>query len=558
MNKFPAGHPDEGDLLRYLEGETGAADTKAIRAHVQTCWQCQTALEETKQTISECVRYRRALHDSLPDPPAPWFNIQRQMAELDASTARPGWIQMFARTLQRMREVPSHWVAATAVLVVMGLIVDQLRNTPSVQAAELLRKAVIAADQHPAPSRRLRISTRKGQFVRVKGSAPDTLARQLEPRFQGANYSWDEPLSAHSFASWRDGLAEKRDEVTEVRDAAIPSNNWFRIRTTTASSDLVEASLKLRGEDLHAIESEFRFRDREWVKIAELEETDPTPPVATAVETAAKEPAPSLPPAAPPATIGTERPASPADELRVLAALRKLDADLGEPVEVRRRGPDVLVTGVGVSPQLRDRIEMEMRQLPRVAVRFTDPAVEPILPAEPAAPPPQPRNDALVWQTEMERRLGGRAAYDDLANQVLETSDSLMSRAHALRRLAERFPPEAEASLSSGERSVLRRLRAEHAQALAKLAIRLERQSRPGLIALGAPATRVEVPAGAARWQQATDDLFQEARHTELLLAVMLGGAAADTLPDQTPGPLLISVEKLKIRAERYADDAVE
>jgi len=553
MSDLGTGHPPEGDLLRFLEGEVSPREAKSIQAHLDACWQCRTELEEVKGTIGECVRYRRSVHEHLPDPPGPWFNIRQRMEVADAEIAERSLGRSVASALQRLVGTPRRWVPAISVILVIGLVVDQLRNAPSVQAAELLRKAVAAADARPVSALRLRIRTVDGQFVRVRGEARGTLASRFEPRFRAAHYSWEDPLSARSFASWRDTLAEKRDQVTKVEDTARPANHWFRIRTTTQSSSLVEASIKLRGGDLRPIESEFHFRDREWVNIAELEENDPTPPLAPAVEMAAREPAPSPPPVGTPVRAERELPATPGDELRVLAALHRLNADLGEPVEVKRSASEVLVTGIGVNPRLRGRIEQEMRGLPRVAVQFTDPQAAPLPPVEPASDNPQRNPDAARRQLDMEKRLGGRGAYDQFANQVLETGDSLMSRAHALRRLAERFPPKAEAELDAEGQATLRQLRREHATALAGLAVRLEQGSRASLIAMGARVSRVEAPPSTSTWQQAAEDLFRDARHTESLLAVMLGGATGDTTSVQTPGQVLAAIEQLKARAEQYA-----
>ena len=56
------------------------------------------------------------------------------------------------------------------------------------------------------------------------------------------------------------------------------------------------------------------------------------------------------PPLRPPRSRPRSRsaPPTPADELLVIAALHRIGADLGEPVEVRREGPEVVVNVAGV------------------------------------------------------------------------------------------------------------------------------------------------------------------------------------------------------------------
>ena len=69
-------HPEDGVLLRYLDGELPARKSRQVRGHLEACWQCRTAVEELEATVAGCVRYRKnVLQAHLPPPPAPWADL---------------------------------------------------------------------------------------------------------------------------------------------------------------------------------------------------------------------------------------------------------------------------------------------------------------------------------------------------------------------------------------------------------------------------------------------------------------------------------------------------
>src|SRR5579864_4649565 len=160
-------HPEEEQLLRYLDGELPAEAAGEIRSHLKACWQCRAALEELQNVVSQCVHYRKnVLQRHLPTPPAPWVDIYRQFDEIDASV-EPGLFNRILRLLTSpFNTAQKKWtVAAVALLVVLGLFY-RYRQTPSVQAAELLRQAVATATAHPNQPRRIQIRTRNRRFTR--------------------------------------------------------------------------------------------------------------------------------------------------------------------------------------------------------------------------------------------------------------------------------------------------------------------------------------------------------------------------------------------------------
>ena len=294
MSSLATRHPSDDQLLRFADGEMTDARGGDIRSHLRACWQCRNELEEIERTIGECVRYRKiVLDDCMPPPPAPWFDIYGRLAGIDESWRRRHLARRVLESLGAALRNPSRWVPATAIVVLIAFVVEQFRQAPSVKAAELLHKAVAAADSRPRTSRRIQIRTRAQRLTRVVGSGSlrktgagaDSMTG-LESLFRAAHYSWEDPLSAKSFSEWRDQLSDKRDEVTSEGDR-------YRLKTTTGSGELVEATLELSSQDLRAVEGTLQFRNRERVEISEVPDV-PVPNPEASEEAA--EAAPVLPP----------------------------------------------------------------------------------------------------------------------------------------------------------------------------------------------------------------------------------------------------------------------
>jgi hypothetical protein len=215
-------------------------------------------------------------------------------------------------------------------------------------------------------------------------------------------------------------------------------------------------------------------------------------------------------------------------ELQVLAALHGIGADLGEPLKVSPGDGHLVVSGVGI-PALRQRqIQAALEKFPNVTVQFSEPGAPAPVGAEPpavvAAPPETSAAGGIA--ARVERQLGGRPQFERFSSQMLDWNDAAMAQAYALRRLAERFPTPAEASLSAADRRTLRGIARENTAALADVAARMRRTLEPVLTALGGQAAS-RAPAPEA-WQPAAEDLLQTAQRVERRLTVMLGVAPAD------------------------------
>ena len=456
-------HPGTDQLLRFCDGELRPRDASRVSRHVETCWECRTHIEDLTRTIGEYVRYRNeVLKPALPPPPAPWPSLDRRFAEI--------------RVEQKPRSFRWPLAAAAAVIVAIGFYVAT--NVRPVEAAELLRKAV-QAEQNRPPSgagRRIRFQTNKTSFTRASyvETTVETTNQPIELMFASAHYPWQDPLSADAFAQWRAQLGDKHDTVNR-------SSDMYEIRTTSSANDLAAATIFLSKADLHAVRERLEFRDQQWVELSEAPQE-------------VKQPAPVR-----------SSSAGPDDELNVIAALHTIGADLGDPVEVARSGNQVVVTGMLNEPRL-GQLQDSLAGMANLSVRLSAPKVV----------AQQPDSHAVVVESAaslpaLARQFPDSKSFLKFADSVLESSEALMARVHALRGLDERFPESVEAQMSAGARTRLASIREDHKRALTQNLSMIEQSMEPVL--RGIPV-RAE-PAGEK-------SLFSAATRVDRLLVAIL------------------------------------
>jgi hypothetical protein len=500
MSSYPGGHPGQDVLLLYFDGELPARRERPVEEHLAACWQCRSEIEEFRRTADDCVRYRGSVI-AAQLPPAPWRDLSRDFARIDAE-------------LSAVRPYGRWAMAAAAALVLAAGLFYHFRATPSVEAAALLRKAVAASSSSPMAHHRIRVRTRN-RVARFEN------APEIRAMFVKAHYPVENPLSAASYQEWRDAQTVKTDQVETITTAEPPFDRCYRIRTVAKEGDLAAASLTLRTADLQPVEGRFEFRNQDWVELSESTEAPVEEPNVGA-------PVRRVVPSQPVIPEGT---ASISEQLAVVAALHGIGADLGDPLEINVAGPRILVSGIGIPPERRQQIHQALDPLPYVAVQFSDPMASP-LPQE-QQPAPGEASSPVTKPTGLEARLeqvwGGRAEFERISAQLLDWNDAAMSRVYALRSLAQRFPAATESAMNANDRAVLHDLARAHLAALAAQAASIEHALEPVLGAAGVPSARAAEP-----WQASTEDLFRTARRADLLLTALLGAtrdhSAAPTL----------------------------
>lgn len=552
MNSSFMHHPDDGLLLRFIDGELPGRKARQIQKHLEACWQCRTEIEEMKATVAECVRYRKnVLGVHLPGPPNPWQDLSCGFARIDDSVSAESF---FARILRPSASLRWSLAAAAAIALVCG-VVYELRETPSVQAATLLKRAVAASAAQPAKAaRRVRFRTGSQQFIRAvaAGKTPAVLPQIIEAKFQQAHYDSADPLSARAFQSWHDSEAEKRDEVSTVADPQAQTGNCYRIHTIAATGDVAAATLMLRTTDLAPVEGLLEFRDSEWIEFSEFAGS----PVGSTDANASSVEVPERL-AVPPSRLAVVPPrpsVSISDELQVLSALHRIGADLGDPIQITLAPDKVIVSGTGVDPQHRQVIQRTLESMPNVAVQFSEPVAAPI-PEGRASAEPAPSGTVRASapnsriQNRLEEQLGGPVQFERFSSQILDVNEGVVSHAHALRNLAQLFPSASELGLSPEDRRVLREMAREDVTTLSATVNNLQHVLTPVLASLGGSAPRRTVSPDTS-WQASAEDLVRASRRVQVLLSVLMGVAPGQS-SNELPSEVLSAISELRADLDR-------
>jgi hypothetical protein len=359
--------------------------------------------------------------------------------------------------------------------------------------------------------------------------------------FASAHYSWQEPLSARSFQSWRAGLKNKRDFVTVVRRQDEMES--YRVRTDSPAGPLRSASLTLRRKDLHPTDGTFEFEALGTVEVAEA--------AVPAQDAGALRPSPEHPSMTAP---HTESAAGPEDTLHVLAALNRLGADVGEPIEVSEdaRQQHIIVRSNGLSPERQQEIVQALTPLPRVILDFASSASSP-LPARPLTPERYSTSIPEPLRQQLEDRLGGAAARQDITDRVLDASASILARAHAVEVLAGKFSPEIEAQLATKDRQLLLDLRDSHVAELGHLITRIRADLRPLLAAfVGPPLPRATDHGAGQSWHDGVPAIMASAQETDKLLNQLLAGSYAQSSGEEMLRRLPSQLDRLEWLAHQH------
>jgi hypothetical protein len=207
-------------------------------------------------------------------------------------------------------------------------------------------------------------------------------------------------------------------------------------------------------------------------------------------------------------------------QLEVFSVLHRIGADLGEPIEIRQSGSQLLVIGTGLTAVRKEQLKAALAEIPEVAVRFDEATAN-----QRSSSTPSDRAAAATapMQTRLEALLGGRESAEEFTNRALDASDAVMSRVHALRALARAFPLSVQSSLVADDGNLLKALRGDHAAALEQRIADLQRILKP--LVTQPPPSPVAQPAST--WQSAAEALFAAAQQLDDSLNAALAGPGA-------------------------------
>ena len=218
MSNFDLRHPEDGLLLRYLDGELPGRKVRQIRAHLEACWQCRERLRTTEETISGLIRARnRELDEHLPPAAGPRALLRARLgqhAKQDAAHATP------RRRDWRLVPVAACFAAVTVLAVIFSTSVNAEGARPSstLTPGEALPVTLEQVCRNPEAEvvREIPEETRR-QVFRAYGVSPARTASfevdyLITPDLGGADSVrnlWPQPYSARWNARVKDRLEQR-------------------------------------------------------------------------------------------------------------------------------------------------------------------------------------------------------------------------------------------------------------------------------------------------------------------------------------------------------------
>jgi hypothetical protein len=222
--------------------------------------------------------------------------------------------------------------------------------------------------------------------------------------------------------------------------------------------------------------------------------------------------------------LRSEAAAGPEDTLHVLAALDAIGADVEDPIDVSQ-DPEhrhVLVRGSGLPPERKSLIADALKALPRVVLQLdAGPSTSSTQPSTSRKSTERASSDIPPdFRRELEERFGGAAALQQVTDRVLESSSSILARAHALQTLAQNFPPATVQRMPDRDRDLLRKLQRQHGAELRRVITGMKSDLQP---LLGASANAPSV--ATTDWQSAVPALVAAGQDADDLLNRLLAGS---------------------------------
>jgi len=552
-------HPAEEKLLSYVDDELSGRQASRVRAHLGACWPCRTSLDRIEQTIALFVEFQnQILAPATPPPPGNWSGFGDRLRRADeVRAARPKsrlgsiahrWNSFFTSLR------PSNWspptmrgFAVSVAALVIVAVVWQLIAVSTVTASELLDKALtseqtaVEAVSQAVVYRKLRVQRQGGEAFdlevwrdaangRYKRLSPPAIAGGAISGFSNAlarnRMDARKPLSAESFKNWHDSLVNKTDNVERATGA--DSQSIVELTTVTNSAkqngDLIQAILRVRESDYHAVSEELRLKNgesEETYSLTELEfrvvslsdlrpdffDNAVTPQIAdghtsslvaspeTSPETEASVTAP--PPAA--MTGSAPNAAIAENEIEVLQILNQVKADLGEQITVTRENGFLFVRGIVETDSRKREILNALQPVAgRAGVRIEIHTLAEALTAErnkskrpTSVEKLETDSDASAVESELVQHFGSVEAARAFSTRVVSRSRNAQTRIYALKRLVAQFSTEELKQMKPDARAKWLAIVARHAAAYrAEIeGLRVELQDVFGAVGGGSAAT---------------------------------------------------------------------
>lgn len=562
------GHLSDDWLLLSMDGELSDSDYARVKEHVRACWTCRARREQLEKTIKEIVEYEHAL--AAPDmPPSPGGKaiFMARLNQLTDELGSPSFMRRCAMTMlhagRSILASRATWATSVAFTLAFLLYIDFGRHTPVVSASELLRRAIASEARsvtnvsQPVAIQKISVKTGGRKLTRVlyrdavhnrhayRADVSASEEQLVERDFERTSFSWDNPLSPQTFRQWRDGLAEKRDAVTELGGGLV------RLDTSADSGPVADVSLTVRADDYHPVAEDFRFRDDTQIEIAELSyDVVGLSTLAPDIFGFLVPPGPfRLPSISSKSSVHALLPDAAqlaTSELQVRTVLHGIGADLGEQISVHQTLHGLIqVDGVAEDETRKRQIDNALIGVPHTQVRVITVAEATANPQSNHSPA-TPNSATLVTanppllEEQLEKRFPDSDQRTDYIDQSLSLCQSASARAWALNRLADRYTPQQIALLDREAQQRLQSLLTDHIIALREDVSRLQNQL--GQVLSSASNTAAANTASASAISTQSDDwrgrahrVHSSVETTNDFVSVLLAGSSgnsdsADTL----------------------------
>jgi hypothetical protein len=534
-----ATHISDSDLILFTDQEMHADSAANAERHLNICADCRKRLNDLRSGAAAYEEYHQQVLKPAFDLPAiDWAAIRHRPGE--KRRKRSFWFQ------------PATLWAATALASGLILSILYVQRSSRPEMTELLTKAAAAPESTRGPllltvggHHWLRPAVyRRGEAAVAVPARERSTVQHVHALFVEAHYSWEDPLSARSFAVWRYQLPQKQDEVTLIR-GVDGKRRFYRVQTRTAAGILRTASLTLQADTYRSTAAAFEFQGEDPVELSE----QPVEGAGTARQEVQENPAehPKV----------TETRAGPEDELRVFAALNAIGADVEEPIDVKldAKRQHVVVTGMGMPPARQKEVENALADLPNTIVRFNSAQADRNAAPNNEKPDTYTADSRSAFRQSLEARAGGPGQLQTITDRALDTSNALFAQAHSLLVLAQEFPPNVELGLRGSDRQALLGLRQRHIGAIEYAVRQLRDELNPlleGEPAQGSPPHNSK----NSSWQDSAEELFEAARNLNELVSRLLAGSNVEQAGGEMLNQLPSDLSKLegRIRAQSAAE----
>ena len=517
-------HPGEDILLQRIDGELPDARGRQIDLHLANCADCRKRSESLAQTLEAASLALHQEHGrAIADPPGGFRDFRRQLASLEEKHGRAS-----SATSSRVL----HWTAVAAVAAACALLAIFLypsRRLTVVSAREILDQATAryraerTAYVRPVARQKVRIRLGSQQFTRtiyrdlvnlrqadLADEARPGRKRKVPPasevvqrRFAALAMNWNDPLSPEYFSIWYRGHADSsRDRVAKAGTETV-------ITAAAASGAIRSATFHLRTSDYHPTAELLVLDDSQQLEITELEyRVAPFDQIAQGVFPLAVAPAAD--------SKAAQAPSFTDAEIRALSALHSLSADLDEEIAVKH-GPDgtVEITGLVTTADRKLQIEHALAAIPGLVTHLStigDAARREPATSRPPARAERPAASAESGSEILSERIPDSLQREAFLGKAFDSSQKLLSRAFALKRLSERYPPDEEGRLSDEGRRTLRNIISDHVWAMQQIAAALGEQFA-GVFNASPPADTDDLQS--VSWQAAAPGLLSIAQKVD-------------------------------------------